>query len=63
MTQYSYEGPVMCFNTCVNGRWKASTYAVSEEKARNNLTYQYKKSNNYVRNAKITLPGRVVMVS
>lgn len=63
MTQYSYEGPVMYFNTCVNGRWNASTYAVSEEKARNNLIYQYKKSNNYARNAKIILPGRVVMVS
>ena len=36
MTQYSYEGPVMSFTTCVNGRWNASTYAVSEEKARNN---------------------------
>ena len=53
----------MYFNTCVNGCWKASTYAVSEEKARNNLTYQYKKSNNYTDNAKIILPGKVVIVS
>ena len=63
MKQYSYEGPVMYFDTCVDGRWKASTYAISEDKARNNLTCQYKKCNNYARNAKIILPGRVVMVS
>jgi len=63
MNQYSYEGPVMYFDDCIERKWKASTYAVSEEKARNNLTYQYKKYNNYARNAKIILPGRVVMVS
>lgn len=62
MNLYSYDGPVMYFDTCIERHWKASTYAVSENKARNNLTYQYKKLSNRTPNAKISLPGRVVMV-
>ena len=34
MNQYAYDGPVMEFDTCVADRWKGSTYAVSENKAR-----------------------------
>lgn len=63
MNQYSYDGPVMEFDICVMTRWKASTYAVSEKKARNNLTYRFKKENNRVPNAKITLPGEIKLVS
>lgn len=63
MNHYTYDGPVMEFETCVNYRWKASTYAVSEKKARCNLEYQYKKSHNKVPNTKISLPGKIVLVS
>ena len=62
MRQYSYDGPVMEFETCVANRWKASTYAVSDKKAKSNLAYQYKKKNNKVQNSRITLPGNVVLV-
>ncbi len=62
MNQYSYDGPVMEFDTCVTNYWKASTYAVSEKKAKSNLTYQYKKMNNKIPNTKITLPGNLVLV-
>lgn len=62
MNQYSYDGPVMEFDTCVANHWKGSTYAVSENKARNNLVYQFKKKNNKVPNTKITLPGKLVIV-
>lgn len=62
MNQYSYDGPVMEFDTCVSHNWKASTYAVSEKKAKSNLAYQYKKKNNKVPNSKITLPGPIVLV-
>lgn len=41
---YSYDGPVMEFERCITNHWKASTYAVSEKKARSNLTFQYKKA-------------------
>ena len=62
MNKYSYDGPVMEFDTCVAHNWKASTYAVSEKKAKSNLAYQYKKKNNKVPNVKITLPGNLVLV-
>ena len=62
MKQYSYDGPVMEFDRCVANRWKASTYAVSEKKARSNLTYQYKKRNNKLPNTKITLPGKIILI-
>lgn len=45
MNMYSYDGPVMEFDNCVANRWIASTRAVSEKKARSNLTYQFKKKN------------------
>ena len=61
MNLYLYDGPVMEFDTYVANRWKASTYAVSEKKARSNLAYQYKKKNNKVPNSKITLPGPLVL--
>lgn len=59
---YTYDGPVMEFERCIHNRWHASTYAVSEKKARSNLIYQYKKSHNKTPNSKISLPGKVVMV-
>jgi len=62
MKQYSYDGPVMEFDRCVANRWKASTYAVSEKKARSNLTYQYKKRNNKLPNTTITLPGQLILI-
>ena len=62
MNQYLYDGPVMKFEKCVSNRWKGTTYAASESKARNNLIYQYKKNNNLCPNTKITLPGNIVIV-
>ena len=50
MNMYSYDGPVMEFDNCVANRWIASTRAVSEKKARSNLT-------------KIILPGKISLVS
>lgn len=63
MKQYSYDGPVMEFDTCIKNSWKASTFAVSEKKARSNLTYQFKRMNNRLPNTKITLPGKLTLVS
>lgn len=62
MNQYMYDGPVMEFNTCIANRWKSSTYAVSEKKARSNLTYQFKKRTNRVPGTRISLPGELVAV-
>ena len=62
MNQYTYDGPVMAFGTCIATRWTASTYAISESKARSNLTYRFKKQFNKTPNTKISLPGKIVMV-
>lgn len=62
MKQYSYDGPVVEFGRCVANHWKASTFAVSESKARCNLAYRFKKENNRNVTAKITLPGKLVLV-
>lgn len=62
MNQYMYEGPVMEFEKPIANNWKATTYAPSEGKARSNLAYRFKKANNRVPNAKITLPGKIIIV-
>jgi len=62
MNKFLYDGPVMEFDRCIANRWKASTYAVSEKKARSNLTYQYKKRNNKLPNTMITLPGKLILI-
>ena len=59
---YEYAGPVMEFDTCIDCNWKASTYATSEKKARNNLAYRYKMDHNRAPNAKIVLTGKLTMV-
>lgn len=61
MNLYLYEGPVTAFGKMITNRWKSSTYAVSDKKAKSNLMYKYKKQNNYTANAKIELPGLLVM--
>jgi len=62
MREYLYDGPVMELDICIRSRWKASTYAVSEDKARCNLTYRYKKENGIFMGKKINLPGKIVTV-
>jgi hypothetical protein len=52
----------MEFSKCIATRWIGSTYAVSEKKARNNLAYQFKKKNNRISGAKITLPGKLEII-
>ena len=59
--KYIYDGPVMEFDQCLERHWKGETTASSESKAKSNLTYQYKKANNKMPTAKITLPGKVTM--
>ncbi len=62
MSRYTYEGPVMEFNILVADHWKGETVAPSEQKARSNLAYQYKKKNNRIPSTKVTLPGKLTMV-
>ncbi len=57
--KYVYNGPVMEFERIIANQWSSTTYAPSEKKARNNLTYQFKKQYNKVPATRITLPGKI----
>jgi len=57
--KYYYKGPVKCFGQVLNNEWSGETIAPSEEKARNNLTYQYKKAFGWSGTAKIELTGEI----
>ena len=61
MNTYYYYGPVMEFDRCIADKWEGYTRAVSEKKARANLTYQYKVSNGKAPRSKITLPGKLIV--
>lgn len=58
--RFRYDGPVMEFDTCINYHWTGETLALSEEKARSNLIFQYKRQNGKTINSKIILPGKIV---
>lgn len=60
--KYIYEGPVTVFGICVTNYWKGETMASSEIKAISNLKCQYKKQYHKTMNAKVELPGKIVMV-
>lgn len=62
MNKYTYDGPVKEFDTIISNRWVGSTFAVSEKKARSNLTYQYKKRTNRSPASRIVLLGKIKMV-
>lgn len=60
--RYEYEGPVEEFGRCICHRWCGATFAVSESKARCNLTYQFKKEFNKAPGTKVTLPGDIKLI-
>lgn len=63
MNRYLYSGPVYMFDTLVSDKWQGETMAVSEKKARSNLAYRYKKQTGRLSGSKITLPGKIILVS
>ena len=60
--EYTYSGPVMEFERCIQREWSATTFAASEKKALSNLAFRYKNEHNRVAGAKITLPGKIELV-
>lgn len=62
MTKFIYKGPVMSFGKCVSNCWEGETMAETEQKAKSNLAYQYKKKCGLCASAKVTLPGDVKQV-
>lgn len=57
--KYSYDGPVMEFDKCIDSHWKGETMAPTEAKAKTNLAFQYKKKYGRTPGTKITLPGKL----
>lgn len=62
MKLYSYNGPVLEFDRIITTRWKASTYAASEKKARSNLAYQFKQQYDRAPRSRISVPGKLTVV-
>lgn len=62
MNRYVYDGPVESFNKPIANQWYGETLAPSVKKARSNLAYQFKKYNNLLPTAKISLPGEIKMI-
>lgn len=60
--QYVYDGPVEEFGKCIAHRWAGTTYAPSEQKARNNLIFQFNRDNGKLPTSKIVLPGKITVV-
>ena len=62
MQKYVYRGSVKEFDTIISSHWEATTYAPSENKARSNFAYRYKKEHGKAASCKITLPGKIEMI-
>lgn len=62
MTTYSYDGPVLEFEHIVANHWCAKTRANTEEKARCNLAYQFKRQTGREARTRITVPGKLTIV-
>lgn len=60
--EYVYEGTVWIFQDIVDMKWTGKTVAVSAQKARANLMYQWKKEHGYAPNTKVYLPGKITRI-
>lgn len=56
---YSYCGAVTSFGNILSNRWSGCTCAASEEKARNNLAFQFRKQMGLILAVPISLPGKI----
>ena len=57
MALYKYDGPVTSFGRVITERWSGKTQATSYAKAKNNLIFQFKRSNKLLPSSRIELPG------
>ena len=61
--RYLYKGPVLEFDRCITPMWTAETSATSKAKAKSNLAYRFKRDNNKIKTAKITLdPSKLTVI-
>ncbi len=57
---FRYDGAVMVFDRMAESRFRAETFAVTPEKARNNIAFQYRMKANIAGHVPVTLPGKLV---
>ena len=62
MNTYFYDGPVLEFDNIITNRWRGSTRAATEKRARSNLAYQFKMECGKVARSKITIPGKLIVI-
>lgn len=62
LKKYQYIGPVMGVDKCIQEEWEGITTAVSEKKAKNNLSYRWKKQHGYAPTYFISLPQSLIIV-
>lgn len=62
LKRYSYKGPVCEFGRVIASMWTSETSAPTERKAMSNLAFQFKRDNNKIKTAKITLPGKLTVI-
>lgn len=56
---YSYCGAVTSFGSTLAHTWRGRTRAVSKQKARSNLAFQFKQEMGLVPDVPVSLPGEV----
>ena len=59
---YEYRGPVYEYERCIENYWEATTWAISERRARSNLAHRYKRDILRGKQTKIELPGELKQV-
>lgn len=62
-SKYFYDGPVLIFDKIATDHWHGETMAPSENRARTNLAYQFKKKHDLVPGAKVNLPGQIKKIN
>ena len=59
--KFEYDGPILSYDKVICEKWKATTFAISKNKAINNLKFQANKHLGRTKNNKLTLlPERLV---
>ena len=56
---YQYEGAVLIFDRVVANKFTAQTMAISKQKARSNIAWQFRKAGNVADHIPVTLTGEI----
>lgn len=60
--RFSYNGPVLAFDSLICPKWSSEILAYSEQQARRKLACKFKKDNNIDAHARISFPSELLLV-